>query len=87
MPASKKEVVKKEDNYLVIKADLNYSNKLILPYDLGMQLMNALAKAEIYSTPYNEKSVIRDIGSEDISISLLGAQEYAEIKLNDLLTP
>ena len=87
MSTSKREIIKTENNYLVIKADLGYTGKLILPYDLGVQLMNALAKAEIYDAPYNSKPVIRDIGKDDVSISLLGAQEYAEIKLNDLLTP
>jgi hypothetical protein len=81
--AKNKDAVKNDSNYMVLT--FSYDKKIILPYKDALTLINSLEKAEIYDECYGKPSIIKDFNKDSLSISLMGFQEYAEIKLRSLL--
>lgn len=65
--------------------DFSYSKKLILPYEEGLKLIAAIAKAEVYDCPYGGDSSVRELKKDDVTVTFLSPQEYSEARLSSKL--
>jgi len=84
-----KPLPKLEDNYLIIVID--YSNRIVLPYTSGMQLIESFKQAEEYDavSSINSSSdelyyVIKPLNKE-FSFRIINYETYKELKMNQLL--
>ena len=69
-------------NMMVIK--LSYDFEIIVPMDIGGQILALLGKAELYSASYKQEAMIRPM-DKDLTISLLATTEYERLKLSFIL--
>ncbi len=74
---------KHKENFLVI--ELDYSNKIVLPYKEGIAFMGSLANAENLSDRYGQNKSIGPLGMDSIKTYILSAMEYEQIKIAALL--
>lgn len=72
--------------YMILDQQYNYDNKLLIPFELGLQLVTLLQKAEIFKDSYSSDKNIRELKSSDLSIKFMSEQEYAEYKLNSVIS-
>jgi hypothetical protein len=78
-------IKKPESNYMVIKFNLNYDDSLVLPYKEGIQLMSALENTKVLKAPYGKETLIQDVVVDSIRCTSMGAQEYGEACLRQVL--
>ena len=71
-----------ESNYVVI--NISYSAELILPHKEGLEVINALAKAEKI-TGYGENEIVKPLGKDDFTIKIISAEYYREAKMRHYL--
>jgi hypothetical protein len=74
--------LKRADNYFIIK--LSYL-RLVLPYKAGIQFLEAINQAEKTEDSYGAINKLLPLDKDDISIGILQAEEYSEIKMAQLM--
>lgn len=75
--------LKAKDNYLL--CNVSWDIKLVLPFKAGLALMEALGQAEKLVEEYSKPPAIQPFDRESISISVLSAKEYEQIRIAQLL--
>jgi hypothetical protein len=73
--------------YMVLDQQFYYEGKLIIPFELGLQLVTLIQQAEVFKDSYSSDKGIRELKSSDLSIKFMSEQEYAEHKLNSVISP
>ena len=81
--ALKKVSTQKVTNYIVV--EISYDKKLVLPYEDGIALLNALSKAEQLNKEYGKPTTITGIGNGILSCNLLPQTDYQRIKIAQML--
>ena len=73
----------KAENFLLVQ--LSYSTKVLLPYTQGIELLQALAKAEMLTDEYSAAPTITAINQDTMSVRIYSRQEYEHVKMAQLL--
>lgn len=73
--------------YMILDQQFCYEGKLLVPYELGLQLLNLIQQAEVFKDSYSSDKGIREIKSTDLAIKFMSEQEYAEHKLKSVISP
>lgn len=74
---------RQRENFLIV--ELDYNNKVLLPYKDGITLLSTLANAEQLSDRYGQTKSIGPLGMDSIKSYVLSASEYEQIKIAALL--
>lgn len=74
---------KPKENYLI--CNISWDIKMVLPYKVGMVLMEALGQAERLVEEYSKPPSIQPFDRDRIGISILSAKEYEQIRIAQLL--
>lgn len=69
-------------NMMVIK--FSYDFEVIVPIDIGGQIISLLSNAEMFSSRYKEEEMVKPMDKE-LAIRLLAATEYEKLKLSFIL--
>ena len=72
---------KNKANFMLI--EVNWNNKIVLPYKDGLVYLNALINAESYSDSGDIR--IGGFNREDIVCRIISNEEYEQIKIANLL--
>ena len=72
---------KNKDNFMLI--EVNWNNKILLPYKDGLVYLNSLINAESYSDSGDVR--IGGINRDDITCRIISNEEYERIKIANLL--
>jgi hypothetical protein len=73
---------KNKDNFMLI--EVNWDNKILLPYKDGLVYLNSLINAESYSDSGDVR--IGGIKQHDITCRIMSNEEYEQIKIANLLS-
>lgn len=65
--------------------NLNHNTYLILPHADGVKLLEALERAEYLYTSYSTVPEVRPMGSEDLPLQLMSAEERRRLHMAQLL--
>lgn len=85
MPAKRKPKIEPLlKNHMVIRFD--YNKSLVVPYEDGQKIIDALAYAEIYEVKYQENDVIRPLEPDEFVSSILSDKQYMNTKLAKLMS-
>ena len=74
---------KPRGNFIMVQ--IGYGNNIVLPFDQGIKLVEAMQYAEVYDTPYKGIHRIKPIPQDTVHWKCLSAQEYEDIKVAALL--
>ena len=77
------QATKPKENYLL--CTISWDIKMVLPYKVGMVLMEALGQAERLVEEYGKSPSIQPFDRDRIGISILSAKEYEQIRISQLL--
>lgn len=78
----KKKKASEEKLFLVA---FGYDKNFLLPHKAALQLVDALAQAELYSGPYTKSENIQEIKEDDFTMRQFSREKYYEIKAANLL--
>jgi len=78
-----KKIPSVESNMGVITLD--FTTKLVMPYEDALKLMAALSKAERYKDPYGGPSVITGLEQTQITLTVMSKELYRNTKMANLL--
>jgi hypothetical protein len=79
----KLQATKPKDNYLL--CNIAWDLKVVLPYKVGLALMESLGQAERLVDEYNKPPAIQPFDRDRITMSILSAKEYEQIRIAQLL--
>lgn len=64
---------------------IGYYKNFILPHKAALQVIDAMAQAEMYSGPYAKSEKIQEIKEDDFTMRQFSREKYYEIKAANLL--
>ena len=73
----------KTENFLLV--NVSYHIKLLLPYAQGVELLQALAKAEMLTEDYSKVPFIAPVSQDSLTFRIYSRQEYEHVKVAHLL--
>lgn len=62
-------------NYLTFDFTLGYDEKILLPFNDGIQFLQALANAKVLKNAYNEDAIIKNIKPSDLKSGIISFEE------------
>ena len=68
-----------------LRVTLNHNTSLILPYEAGVQLMQALTHAEYLHNSYSSIPEIRAMGADDLPVDRISAEHRRQYHMAQLL--
>lgn len=74
---------KNRENYLVIK--VSYDNKIVLPYEDGIKMVQGFQKAEKLVDGYSETHRITGMERDQVTFTTMSGEEYEQYKMAALL--
>ena len=75
--------MKTKDAYLLCK--ISWDTKILLPYKVGMVFMESLGQAERFEEEYPKPPSIQPMDRDRITLSVVSAKEYDQIRIAQLL--
>lgn len=84
--AKKKVLAEKPlENRMVVKIEMPYSRRLVLPHKDGMALLAAMANAEMLNEAYDEQNGIEPLDKDVCRTWVMSSAEYLRNKMAPLL--
>ena len=75
--------MKAKEGYLLCK--ISWDTKVLLPYKAGMAFMDSLGQAERFEEEYNKPPSIQPMDRDRITLSVVSAKEYEQLRIAQLL--
>ena len=77
------QATKPKENYLL--CNISWNLKMVLSYKAGLALMEALGQAEQLVEEYGKPPSIQPFDRDRVSLGVLSAKEYEQIRISQLL--